>query len=180
MWIQWNKSVVIITEMTCRLRLPSKLTNWVKKRTKNCLKMKKESVLQWFRLLSSSSYITAVSSLLGALEHTRRYYQQSRLWTRRKIKEMLWTGREERQRAEIHGNGVKEKCTEPWRAGSCEEVQSVLVKLSNHMVGIWAGFGGDFYSCFYSLERAHYSNERVPSYTCQCTSFQLMERNKHE
>lgn len=34
----------------------------------------------------------------------------------------------------MHGNGVKEKCTEPWRAGSCKEAQSVLVKLAT----IWS------------------------------------------
>lgn len=32
------------------------------------------------------------------------------------------------------------------------------------MAGIWAGFGGDFYGCFYSLAGSHRSNEKVPAY----------------
>ena len=31
------------------------------------------------------------------------------------------------------------------------------------MVGIWAGSGGDFYNCFYSLASLHSSNAKVPS-----------------
>lgn len=62
--------------------------------------------------------------------------------TEEQDKQILWTNQEKGQRAQIHGEGMKEKKKqkqgriEPERAGSCEEVQFVLVKLAAHMAGI--------------------------------------------
>lgn len=67
----------------------------------------------------------------------------------------------------MHGKGVGEKknkrrSIEPQRAGSCEEVRFVLVKLE----AIWPAselvLEVIFMAAFYCLASAHYSNERVP------------------
>lgn len=68
---------------------------------------------------------------------------------------------------------------EPERAGSCEEVQFVLVKLA----AIWPAselvLEVIFIAAFIAWQaRAAPMRECLP--TCQCTAIQLMERNKHE
>lgn len=89
------------------------------------------------------------------------------------------------QRAQIHGKGIKEKKKqkqgriEPKRAGSCEEVQFVLVKLA----AIWPASELVLEVIFIAVFIAWQActapmRECLP--TCQCTAIQLMERNKHE
>lgn len=68
---------------------------------------------------------------------------------------------------------------EPGRAGSCEEVQFVLVKLA----AIWPAselvLEVIFIAAFTAWQaRAAPMREWLP--TCQCSAIQLMERNKHE
>lgn len=68
---------------------------------------------------------------------------------------------------------------EPERAGSCEEVQFVLVKLA----AIWPAselvLEVIFMAAFMTWQaRTAPMRECLP--TCQCTAIQLMERNKHE